>query len=110
MAATLPLIRITRPGGPYRDSLRAYRVEIDGQKAGIIRPGQTIDFPVPPGEHGVRLTVDWCSSPLRVVRLGEGQWTQFVCRPKGWFFEVWRTVIDTGNYIRLDWVPGGSAT
>jgi hypothetical protein len=109
MQAALPLIRITRVGGPYRDALRAYRVEIDGHRAGAIRPGQTVDFPIPPGEHGVRLTVDWCSSPLRVVRLGPGQWTHFVCRPNGWFFELWRIVIDTSNYIRLDQLPEPAA-
>jgi hypothetical protein len=105
MAAAPPQIRITRARGHYRDSLRAYQVEIDGQRRGSLRPGQTQDFPVAPGEHGVRLTVDWCTSPLRVVRLNEGQWTQFVCRPNGWFFEIWRIVLSPGEYIRLDQAP-----
>ena len=96
------MIRITRARGPYRDSIRAYQVEIDGRRAGSVRPGETRDFPVVPGEHGVRVTVDWCSSPLRVVRLGDGQWTQFVCRPNGWFFEVWRIFVNPGDYIRLE--------
>lgn len=100
-----PLIRILRERGHYRDSIRAYQVEIDGERVGSLRPGQAKDFPVTPGEHGVRLTLDWCSSPTRVVRLGEGQWTQFVCRPNGWFFEMWRTVVDTGNYIALEQAP-----
>jgi hypothetical protein len=51
------------------------------------------------------LAVDWCTSPLRVVQLGEGQWTQFICRPNGWFFEVWRIFVDIGNYISLEQMP-----
>ncbi len=101
-AAAQPLIRITRLGGFYRDSLRAYQVEIDGQRVGKLRPGQVKDFPVLPGEHGIRLMVDWCSSPVRIVRLSPGQWTHFVCRPNGWFFEVWRIFFSAGDYIRLD--------
>jgi hypothetical protein len=102
LIARTPIIRIARARGHYRDSIRAYRVEIDGQAVGTLRPGDVKDFPVTPGEHGVRLTVDWCSSPTRVVRLGDGQWTQFCCRPNGWFFEVWRILIDTINYISLE--------
>lgn len=104
-AAPLPLIRISRASGHYRDALRAYQVDIDGARVGKLMPGQTRDFPVLPGEHGVRLTVDWCSSPLQIVRLGEGQWTHFVCRPNGWFFEVWRIFLNSQRYILLEQLP-----
>jgi hypothetical protein len=106
VGAAPPVIRVTRLGGFYRDSLRAYQVEIDGQRVGHIRPGQTKDFPVFAGEHGVRLAVDWCSSTTRVVRLGPGQWTQFVCRPNGWFFEFWRIFYRASEYITLEQASG----
>ncbi len=53
----------------------------------------------------MRLTVDWCRSPLRVVRLGDGQWTQFVCSPNGWFFEIWKIITNIDDYIRLEQMP-----
>lgn len=102
MAAAQAVIRVTRAPGVWRDRLRAYQVRIDGVPAGAVRPGQTQDFAVMPGEHGVQLTVDWCSSPLRVVRLSAGQWTQFHCQPNGSTLEIWRVFATPGDYIRLE--------
>jgi len=104
MAAAQAVIRVTRAPGVWRDRLRAYQVLIDGVQAGVVRPGQTQDFAVIPGEHGVQLTVDWCSSPLRVVRLSAGQWAEFRCQPNGSTFAMWRMFITPGEYIRFEQV------
>jgi hypothetical protein len=62
--------------------LRAYRVRIDGDPVGKIAAGETMDFPVPPGEHRVRLTLDkfWGSRPV-VLQVREGELAEFACRP-----------------------------
>jgi hypothetical protein len=104
VAAAQAVIRVTRAPGEWRDRLRAYDVLIDGARAGAVRPGQTVDFAVAPGEHGVQLTVDWCSSPVRVVRLAAGQWAQFQCQPNGSTLEMWRMFITPGEYIRFEQV------
>ena len=57
-SAGTSVIRLHRRQSFYRDRLRAYRVRIDGNPVGKIAAGETMDFPVPPGEHRVRLTID----------------------------------------------------
>jgi len=100
------VIRIRRERRGYRDSIRAYKVHIDGQAVGAVRRGQTQDFQVGPGVHGVQLTVDWCGSPRYSVRLGEGEVAEFICWP-GHVWEMWQMFIDVDNYIRL--VPASTA-
>jgi hypothetical protein len=100
-------IRIRREARGYRDSIRAYRVHIDGQAVGAVRRGRAQDFQVVPGEHGVHLTVDWCGSPTYSVRLGEGEVAEFVCWP-GHVWDMWQMFLDVDNYIRL--VPASSST
>ena len=95
------VIRLTRASGHYRDSLRSYTVWLDGQVVGKISPGKSLAFSVPPGEHGLQLTVDWCRSPLQVIRLADAQTADFYCRPAGAFWEVWRIFTDVSNYIEL---------
>lgn len=100
-------IRIHRQPRGYRDSIRAYKVHIDGQPVGGVRRGQTRDFQVGPGVHGVKLTVDWCGSPSYSVRLTEGEVAEFVCWP-GHVWDMWQMFLDINNYIRL--VPASPAT
>lgn len=51
----------------YPDRLRAYKILIDGEVAGRIRAGQSIEIDVPEGPHVLQAKIDWCSSkPLTV--------------------------------------------
>ena len=47
----------------YINSLREYRLFIDGQKIGTIRNGQIKAFEIPIGRHSIIAKIDWCSSP-----------------------------------------------
>ena len=47
----------------YVNSMREYRIFINGQKIGTISNGQTKDFEIPAGRHSVIAKIDWCSSP-----------------------------------------------
>ena len=95
------VIRLARAPGGYRDSLRSYTVWLDGRRVGKIAGGKTLEFSVVPGEHGLQLTVDWCSSPLRVIRLADDQTADFYCKPAGAFYEVWRLLANVDQYIDL---------
>lgn len=46
----------------YRDSLRKYKVFIDGINVGVIGNGQNLKLSVDPGEHNICLKVDWVGS------------------------------------------------
>jgi hypothetical protein len=55
-------VRIKRKEAAWRDKRRAYKVLIDGAEIGRIRDGETRDFPVSPGQHTVRVKIDWTGS------------------------------------------------
>src|SRR5258708_8359558 len=81
-AAGTSVIRLHRRRSFYRDCLRAYRVRIDGNPVAKIAAGATMDFPVPSGEHRVRLTIDqFCSSREVMLQVREGELVEFTCRP-----------------------------
>jgi hypothetical protein len=88
----------------WRDRIRAYRVKIDGVQAGSLRAGETLDFAVSPGDHTVQVAIDWCTSPLREVRVGDGQTAQLTCRSGGSSWEIWQSLLTPGSYLRLEMV------
>ena len=58
----MPDLTIQRDSG-YADSLRAYKVILDGNEIGLIRGGESKSFPVSTGQHTIQAKIDWCSSP-----------------------------------------------
>lgn len=97
----MAMLRIKRDSG-YADRLRAYSVILDGIQAGKIGNGEIKEFPIPPGQHELRLKVDWCGSNaiqfaasnndtlsfsarsnLRGMKLLAAVWYVFVA-PKSW--------------------------
>ncbi|MEO0872327.1 MAG: hypothetical protein AAFY19_10315 [Pseudomonadota bacterium] len=72
-------VTIKRVSGFYRDLLRAYTIEINDTKVGTISRGESHEFDLPPGQHEVRLIIDWCSSPAMTVD-GDRN-TRLVCKP-----------------------------
>jgi hypothetical protein len=79
----MPDICITRTSAGARARFRAFRVLIDGAKAGKLRRGQSMRFTVPTGKHTVRVKVDWAGSPEWGVSLDEGERAEFICGPAG---------------------------
>jgi hypothetical protein len=76
------VIRLHRQHGFSRNRWRAYRVRIDGSPVGRVAAGETTDFPVPAGEHRVRLTVDrFWGTPQVMLQVREGELAEFTCHP-----------------------------
>ncbi|MBC7865368.1 MAG: hypothetical protein IAF38_20500 [Bacteroidia bacterium] len=44
------------------DSKRAYKVFVDGKQTNEIRSGETIYLETTPGNHEIKLKIDWCGS------------------------------------------------
>ena len=57
----MPNLTIQRDSG-YADSLRAYKMILDGEEIGMVKSGESKSFPVSPGEHAIQAKIDWCSS------------------------------------------------
>lgn len=81
-------LRVTRPAGGLRDSLRAYRISLDGQDAGTIRRGQSLDVTTTPGSHqlqaslGYLLVGDAGSQPVEVTVTDDAV-AEYIVRPIG---------------------------
>ena len=56
----------------WGDRFRAYGVNIDGEKVGSVRNGETAQFRLPPGNHSVELRIDWTGSELLTFDVGPG--------------------------------------
>jgi len=85
------------------DRRRAYRVFIDGQGVGNIKPGDSEVFDVSPGQHELQLRVDWASSEKLRVEVGDSGQAKLVCKPR---------ITDNGASVRagfrtLYWVTLG---
>ena len=55
-------IVVSRATG-YRDAMRKYRIEVDGEPVGELGPGEEIIIPSTDGPHLVRGRIDWTGSP-----------------------------------------------
>lgn len=63
----------------FKDALRAYQIELDGQIIGKISKGEISSLDIQPGRHRLRLTIDWCSSPYVDFEIQIGQSVKFAC-------------------------------
>lgn len=63
----------------YADRLRAYRVLLDDTEIGRLGYGESKTFAVPPGQHQIRLTIDWCGSNTVTFHVEDGQTLSFDC-------------------------------
>jgi len=77
---------VWRPRGVWRDLLRSYRLEVDGELRGTVRRGQVLELEVPAGSHAVRARIDWTGSPDIVVDVQPGGSVTVVVEPAegGW--------------------------
>lgn len=74
-----------------RDSLRLYRVEIDGLSVGAIALGGSTSFEVPAGRHFLRVRLDVIlTCKLLIVEVHPGEHLFFCCGPSRvpWFIAL----------------------
>ena len=94
-------IRLSRARARWRDRAKAYRVLIDGVEAARIGDGETAHLPVEPGNHSLRLRVDWSGSRELTFTLGDGQEVGFSCRPNTGL-AIW--LLFQSVFVRDRWV------
>jgi hypothetical protein len=61
------------------DRLRSYRVIIDGERVGSLRPGEQKTFEVTPGRHQIEVALDWTRSPAVVLSVGPSESAVLEC-------------------------------
>ena len=97
-------IIFTRPGGHYRDALRSYRLEVDDEPRGRIKPGQVVAIDVEPGSHTVRARIDWTGSRRQEINVRPGEEIRVRVEPNGTPLALWQTVTRT-RYLRITAEP-----
>lgn len=99
----MPTIVIDRMKAPWRDRLRRYVIELDGEAVGRIGSAESVHLPVEDGEHHLRLTLSWASSPMRNVDVRGDDTAEFEARPGGTSWAAaYQMLFKRGSYIRLD--------
>lgn len=63
----------------YADSLRKYKVVLDGKEIDTISRGKEKEFQITPGKHKIQLKVDWCQSNEIEFKIKKNEILNFVC-------------------------------
>src|SRR5689334_21781248 len=77
-AGRATVIRLTRTS-EWKNRIRAFAVFINGVKVGKIRNGQSVTFPIDPGDHELFIKIDWCVSNVVGLRVSEGDTVELSC-------------------------------
>ena len=85
----------------YRDTIRKYHVEIDGERVCAVRDNDHGVFEVAPGQHSVRLKLMWISSPIYLCEAIPGAETRLWCGPNGGLAQAWRLFLAPRTAIFL---------
>ena len=97
-------ISLTRDSG-YADRVRDYVVILDGREIGRIADGENKTFAVPPGEHELRLKIDWCGSNTAKFKLNAGEQVAFDCgsslRGPKLFLSLFYAIVARDRYLWL---------
>jgi len=65
-------IRLKRTS-EYNNSMRDYKIFIDGQEVGRIANGEIKEFPLTEGQHNIIAKIDWCSSPNMLINIKDNE-------------------------------------
>jgi hypothetical protein len=83
------------------DRNRVYEVVIDGSAVGELWPSQSEWFNVPPGEHLVRVKIDFMGSNELHVAPIEGEVLELTCRGRSSPMAIVSTVFKRNTYLDL---------
>jgi GTP-dependent phosphoenolpyruvate carboxykinase len=64
-------IHVHRERAPWKDRLRAYKIEVDGEVVAKLKDGESTAIEVEPGERTVVAKIDWAGSPPVTLTVGE---------------------------------------
>jgi hypothetical protein len=94
-------IRVRRTAKAFPDRLRKYAVMVDGARTGSVGRDETVVVPVAPGQHHIRLKIDWCSSPEVIADVPMGSQIALTCEPTGGFQGFVAMVARPRSYLKL---------
>ncbi len=95
-------VLVIRRAHARRHRLRKYRLVIDGRQRAELGDDETVQAPVTPGEHVIRVQIGWRGSRELKLDVAHGAIVRLECRPKaipllGLMYVYWRH-----DYISLE--------
>jgi hypothetical protein len=73
-------LRLTRHLSKWKDRARDYTVIMDGTAVGEIANGATRELPVEPGDHTLRIKLDWTGSQEQHFHADAEETIEFTCK------------------------------
>ncbi|HEY2702925.1 MAG TPA: hypothetical protein VGL20_04475 [Candidatus Dormibacteraeota bacterium] len=108
MAATLRVSRksglmnsVPSAGRIIVEGNKDFAIVLDGQAVGSIAPGSTVDVPVDPGSHTLRIKSPRHESPERRFKIGDGEVVTFSTRHATFWPELVAAMIKPDRWISL---------
>lgn len=106
------MLVLKREAAKWADAARAYKVFIDGAKAGVIKNGETQEYELSEGFHTLQLKIDWCSSGVARFYIKNGETIYAACSPAkkpGLFGDLVYITVMCRRYIDLKIMPENTA-
>lgn len=94
-------LRLTRRWGGVVYGRRPFQISVDGAVVGSISSRQSIDLPVEPGHHTLRLGSGRHLSPERAFDVEEGEVVTYWCRGAGLWPMYLAALVKPDLWIRL---------
>lgn len=63
----------------YADSLRKYKIFLDGKEVDTISRDEEKEFQINSGKHNIQLKIDWCKSNQIEFEINKNQKLNFLC-------------------------------
>ena len=64
----------------FQDKFTDFHIILDGKNIGTISIGQTKEFNATAGQHVLKAELAWCSSPIILVTVNEGETKEYIVK------------------------------
>jgi hypothetical protein len=99
------MLRLVRGGG-YADSLRRYKIFVNGAQVGTIARDSVLDLEVPCGPLTIEARMDWCrSQPLTIEATPNQRIEIEVSNNWGALLAFWGSTFGYRTYLTLKRLP-----
>lgn len=93
----------------YRDTIRPYKIVIDGEVVAKVMDSKRTEIPVDPGIRTVQVKLMWISSRPVQVDVPAGQTTWLRTGPSGGIFQAWRLFLTPRDNMFIEVITEAEA-
>jgi hypothetical protein len=105
----MPKIKVKRIS-QYGNRFSSFELFSNKVELGSIAHGETKEFIVPSGVNEICAKIDWCSSNILILTIGDNETKvlELGCQIKGWkmLLALFYVIFDAENYLYLKEIKG----